>query len=74
MAKVSIDRDGCISCGMCWDLCPDVYEQNPKDSKSQILTSLQKAGNLGEATIDSAQENCARQGADACPVSVIIVE
>ena len=24
--KVFIDRDGCISCGVCIEVCPDVFE------------------------------------------------
>ena len=74
MAKVSIDRDGCISCGICWNTCPAVYEQNPDDSKSQLVSALQENGSLGEGNIDAALEECAKQGAAACPMSVITVD
>jgi len=74
MAKVTIDRDGCISCGICWGSCPEVYEQNDNDSKCQINTLLQQMDDLAEATIDDSLAECARSGADSCPVSVIIVE
>ncbi len=73
MAKVVIDRGGCIGCGMCWGTCPSVYEQNPEDNLSQIAAALQENGNLSESTIDAALEDCAQQGADVCPVSVITV-
>ena len=33
MAKIKIDRDGCISCGACWGACPEIYEQNAEDEK-----------------------------------------
>ena len=73
MASVIIDRDSCISCGLCWSTCPDVFEQNLDDGLSQILTSLQQNGNLGEAAIADDVRECAQQAADACPVSAISV-
>ena len=74
MAIVIIDRDSCISCGLCWSTCPEVFEQNLDDGLSQILTSLQENGNLGEAAIEDDVRECAQQAADACPVSAITVE
>ena len=26
MMKAKIDRDGCIGCGMCTEICPEVFE------------------------------------------------
>lgn len=74
MAKVTIDREGCIGCGMCWDTCPSVYEQNAEDSKSQVISALQDAGNPAIGKMPEKDVDCARQGADACPVSVISIE
>ena len=73
-SKVTIDRDGCIGCGMCWATCPSVYEQNTEDSKSQIILALQDAGNPAVGKIPDKDVECAHQGADVCPVSVISVE
>ena len=73
MASVIIDRDSCISCGLCWSTCPGVFEQNLEDGLSQILTALQEDGNLGEAMIEDEDRECAQQAADACPVSAISV-
>ena len=44
MFSVTIDRENCVSCGMCWNTCPAVYEQNAEDSKSQVVAGLQTAG------------------------------
>ena len=74
MIKITIDRENCISCGMCWETCPAVYEQNPGDSKSQIILKLQTAGDPAAGSIAESLVDCAREGADACPVSVISVE
>ena len=74
MVTVKIDRDGCIGCGMCWHVCPDVYEQDADEGKSSIAAALQQNGVLDQAEVDENLADCARQGADACPVSVISVE
>ena len=45
--KISIDREGCISCGNCWTICPEVFEENPDDNKSEVVPkyrSLRKVG------------------------------
>ena len=73
MTTITIDRDNCISCGMCWDTCPEVYEQNAADSQSQILSSWQVAGNPAEGSVGEELAECAREGASVCPVSVISV-
>lgn len=74
MASVIIDRDSCISCGLCWNTCPEVFEQNLEDGLSQILTALQENGNLGEATIEDEFRECVQQAADGCPASAITVD
>jgi ferredoxin len=74
MAKITIERDGCISCGACWGICPTVYEENTEDAKSQIVSEFQEDGNLAEGNVEEDLEDCAQQGADSCPVQVIFVE
>lgn len=73
MTTITIDRENCISCGMCWDICPAVYEQNTADSKSQVLSNLQVAGDPATGNVGEDLAECAREGANACPVSVISV-
>lgn len=74
MAKITIDRDGCIGCGACWGICPSVYEQNPEDAKSQIIGTLQVGANIAEGKAEGELVECAQQGADSCPVQVIALE
>ena len=73
MVKITIDRDGCISCGACWTSCSDVYEQNSEDAKSQVVEKFQVSGNVAEGKIEDSLLECALQGADICPVQVISV-
>lgn len=61
--KATIDRDGCISCGLCASTCPEVFR-------------IADDG-LAEAYVDEVPEeakSCAQDAADNCPVEVIHLE
>ncbi|MDO5547652.1 MAG: ferredoxin [Eubacteriales bacterium] len=60
--NVLINRAGCIGCGTCEALCPEVY-QIQEDGLAQII-----------AQPDGYLEDAAREAAGSCPVSVIEVE
>ena len=58
--KASVDQDGCISCGLCIDVCPEVFSYN-SDDKSEAIE-----GDIPENALERAEE-----ARDGCPVSVI---
>ena len=61
--KASIDRDGCIGCELCAEICPDVFRMDDEG--------------LAEAYVNPIPEDAeesAQEAADNCPVSVITVE
>lgn len=61
--KVTIDRDGCISCELCASVCPDVFRMADD--------------NLAEVYVDEIPEELeddVREAAEGCPSEVIIVE
>jgi ferredoxin len=60
--KATIDHDGCISCGMCIDICPDIFRMG-NDEKAEVY---------GE--INASNEDSAKEARDSCPVSVISIE
>jgi ferredoxin len=70
---VAIDRSTCVSCGSCWDTCPDFFEQNPDDTFSQVIENFRLDGNIGTGTPPSDLEACAQDAADLCPVQIITI-
>ena len=72
--KVRIDREECTSCEVCWTVCPEVFEQNPTDSLSQIVEKLRVGGQPGLGEAGEDLRGCAQDAADSCPVSIIHVE
>lgn len=61
--KAIVDQDGCIGCGLCAEICPEVFRMNDEG--------------LAEAYVDEVPtdlEDSANEAADGCPVSVITVE
>ncbi len=60
--KVKIDREGCISCGLCVSTCPEVF-QIADDGRAEVV---------GEITADNAA--AVQEAAENCPVNVIEIE
>ena len=60
--KAIVNQDTCISCGMCIDICPDVFSYN-SDSKSVAIDD-----DISREQLDAVQES-----RDACPVDAIDV-
>ncbi|WP_394019177.1 ferredoxin [Anaerococcus cruorum] len=58
--KFFVDQDECIGCGMCENICPDVFSMND-DNVSEAIN-----GDIAEEFIESALE-----AEESCPVSCI---
>ena len=65
--KVNVDQEVCIGCGMCIDICPDVFKFN-EDSKSEVIPEV-LAEDLAEDVKTKMQE-----AKEVCPVDAIVVE
>lgn len=61
--KATIDRDGCIGCGVCADTCPEVFRM-ADDGLAEVYTD----------PIPASSEDSALEARESCPVSVITVE
>ncbi|MEI8389053.1 MAG: ferredoxin [bacterium] len=57
--KVKIE-DGCIACGACESICEAVF-------------TVEDIAVVNEANI-AGNEECVKEAAEACPVSVIVIE
>jgi ferredoxin len=71
--KVRIDREECIACATCWEVCPEVFEENLDDGLSQIVEQYRVDGNLAQGEVPET-ESCADDAAADCPVDIIHVE
>jgi len=60
--KAAIDRDGCISCGLCASICSEVFRMGD-DGPAEVYV---------DEVPDGAQD-CAKEAEESCPVSVISV-
>ncbi len=60
--KATIDRESCISCGLCADTCPEVFRM-ADDGLAEVC---------GEVTAENV--DAAKEAAENCPVSVITIE
>lgn len=72
--KVKIERDGCISCGACWTTCPDFFEENPDDGRSQVAAAYRLEKKPGDGVVPQDKEECIQNAAEGCPVQVIHAE
>jgi ferredoxin len=73
MINVSIDREHCISCGQCWESCPNFFEANPDDGWSQVAAKFRIAGKMNEGVAFEDLEACVKQASKDCPAQVINV-
>lgn len=60
--KATVDKNGCIACGICVNLCPEVFRWDD-NGLAEVYSG-----------ITPATESTAAQSRDGCPVSVISIE
>ncbi len=58
-----IINEGCISCGLCVEVCPEEFEMGPEGTAVPILEP-----------VPDEIEGQVEEAADSCPVSVIEIE
>jgi ferredoxin len=59
--KISLNRDECIGCGVCCQVCPDVF-------------ALDEAGGIAKVLRPETDEPSAKETEDSCPVHCIHIE
>jgi len=58
--KIKIDKQKCLGCGVCINLCPEVFEL--KNGKSEIKEKVDLEKN----------KDCIKESIDSCPVGAIV--
>jgi ferredoxin len=69
--NVTINRTACVSCGACWNTCPELFDQNPCDSCSEIVRDHRFNGDRAEGVVPDCFLCCVQEAADLCPVHII---
>lgn len=62
MAKVVVDENLCIGCGLCADTCPDIFEMG--DDGQAHAVHPEKCDDFP----------CCKEAAESCPVEAIKIE
>jgi ferredoxin len=63
LMKARVDKDDCISCGLCPSICPEVFEMED-DGKAGVVVD----------EVPSENEDATQEAAESCPTSAIHVE
>jgi ferredoxin len=61
--KAIVDRDLCIGCGLCEEICPEVFEMDD-EALAKVIVDV----------IPADAEDSAQEAADACPTEAITIE
>ena len=61
--KAKVNKEGCIGCGMCVSICPDVFDFDT-EGKAQAV----------DEEVSEKYINDIKEARDSCPVSVIDVK
>ncbi|MEM0453568.1 MAG: ferredoxin [Sulfolobales archaeon] len=64
--KLSINQDTCIACGVCYSLCPQVFEAG-EDGKSQVVSQYRVEGKATEGNVDESLKDCVETAKNSCP-------
>ena len=61
--KAHVDKDTCIGCGLCPEICPEIFEM--EDDGKAVASTDEVPENL---------ESSAKEAEEQCPVAAITVE
>lgn len=59
--KIKVDKEKCVSCGLCTNMCPDYFNLD-ENNKSEVIKQPKT----------EQEENIVKEAIDACPVEAIL--
>ncbi|NQU44246.1 ferredoxin [bacterium] len=62
--KATVDPDACISCELCVEICPEVFEMDDESGKAVAKVN----------PVPADAEESAQDSADQCPTEAIAIE
>ena len=72
--KVTIDREECIDCGVCYVECPEVFEEDDSEGTSQIVRAYRVGDDPAVGQVPEKMAECVQTAADGCPVEAIRIK
>ena len=74
--KITIDRNLCIACGAAPAACPQLFYLANDNGKNRVIEQYSKqiTDDLSTGVVPDELYQCAKEGADVCPVQAITVE
>jgi ferredoxin len=72
--RVTVNREECIACGVCYEECPEVFEEDPEDGLSRIVEAYRVDDGPAVGQVPDHLADCVQTAADGCPVEAIQVE
>jgi ferredoxin len=69
--KAYVDKDACISCGLCPSICPEVFEMQD-DGKAGVYDDGKES--VYKNQVPEEAVNSAKEAEEACPVDAITTE
>ncbi|UCG21081.1 MAG: ferredoxin [Deltaproteobacteria bacterium] len=57
--RVVVDQDTCIGCGTCEGICPEVFQLNEEEGKSEVTKP------------EGGPEDLIQEAIDSCPMEAI---
>ena len=60
--NAKVDQDTCIGCGLCAEICPQVFKM--EDAKAVVSVAI----------VPKEAEGACKEAADECPVTAIMIE
>jgi len=74
--RVIVDRNACIACGAAPAACPEVFYLAEDNGKNSVVPKyeVEHSESISVGIIPEELYECAKSGAEVCPVNAIRVE